>query len=89
MKARIGQFFLLIGVLCLALFFASDQGQALRVEFFVVGALLTGLGGYLYVRFRQAPPQADRFRFIRKSRQKAAERKAQKAAKKAAPPAKK
>jgi len=64
MKREIGIFFLLVGVICLAIFFVFG-GQAQGVQLFCIGAPLAALGGWLVYQTRDRTP-AVRFRFLKK-----------------------
>ncbi|MBN2148981.1 MAG: hypothetical protein JW726_16470 [Anaerolineales bacterium] len=77
-KGRIGVFFLMIGLVLLVIFFTTDQAQHPAYGFFFIGAALTFLGGYLIWRNRKPPAPTERFRTLRKMRQKQAERREKK-----------
>lgn len=77
-KGRLGQFFLVIGLILLAIFFTTDQSSSPACGLFFFGAVLAFLGGYLIWRDLKPPPETQRFRTLRKMRQKQAERKAKK-----------
>lgn len=68
-KSKVGQFFLLIGVILLVIFFASDVSQSLHVGYFFSGVLMGGLGIYLMVRHKKPAPQSGRFRMLRRRSQ--------------------
>jgi hypothetical protein len=83
-KGRVGQFFLVIGLILLTIFFFTAQGEHPAYGYFIFGALVTFFGGFLIWRYRKPRPQAERFRTVNRMRTNNAERKAKKAAKKAA-----
>ena len=63
---RIGIFFFFVGLIPLAVFFATDQSKKPQVGFFFLGLFLVGLGIYLIRRDWQPAPPANRFRLFRK-----------------------
>jgi hypothetical protein len=81
-KGRLGQFFLVIGLISLIIFFTTDQISNPGYGFFFVGAALTFLGGFLIWRDRKPPSETERFRTMRKMRQKREERRAKRTQKK-------
>jgi len=74
-KFQIGQFFLVIGVIMLAVFFVTDQSQNPQFLLFFGGLLVVAAGVSLMLRNR-TPLTGDspRFRSVRRYRQKARER---------------
>jgi hypothetical protein len=74
-KGRLGQFFFLMGLLGLVIFFTTDQSQNPQYLFFCGGALLILLGTFLFLRAFIPPAESSRFRGVRKWRQQQAERK--------------
>jgi hypothetical protein len=87
--ARIGTFFLVIGMLGLILFIASDLGDTAYFQYFVIGIILLSAG--LIFKRASAPPPAPskRFEGIRKWQQIRRENKAKKEATKIDPKKKK
>jgi energy-coupling factor transporter transmembrane protein EcfT len=80
--SRIGTFFLLIGIVVVILFIASDIGAQTYFSYFFIGVILLALGWYF--KRISAPPasQGKRFEGIRtlqqKNRESAAKREAEK-----------
>ena len=74
-KFQIGQFFLVIGVIMLAVFFVTDQGKDPQFLLFFGGLLIVAAGVSLMMRNR-APLTGEsmRFRGVRRYRQKSRER---------------
>ena len=68
MSRQIGQFFFFIGVILLVIFFASDQSENTAWGYFISGAALIALGGYLMWRNRRTDLENNRFRAYRKMR---------------------
>jgi hypothetical protein len=81
-RGRLGQFFFLMGLFGLVLFFTTDQSQHPQYQFFCGGALLILLGSYLFWRAFNPPAESSRFRRWRKWRQQQAARKQAKQQKK-------
>lgn len=82
--ARMGTFFLLIGVFVMMLFVATDRGGQANFLFFFISVILLVFGWY-FKRISAPPPkQGDggRFAGIRKWQQKQREAKAKREAKK-------
>ena len=76
--SRIGTFFLLLGVLVVILFIASDMGEETYFRYFFIGAVLL-VAGLILKRMAAPPPTVSkRFEWIRKSRQKQREAKIKK-----------
>lgn len=69
MAARIGQFFLFLGLIVLVVFFGTDQVRQPVYGLFCIGSVLFGFGILLIWRNRQPPPPSERFRLFRKSRE--------------------
>jgi drug/metabolite transporter (DMT)-like permease len=65
MLRRIGVFFMLVGILILFLFFASDRTSSQSLTFLCAGSALSLTGGMLWYRGRDRTP-AERFRTLRK-----------------------
>lgn len=70
MAARIGQFLLFFGLIALIIFFASDQAFSPAYEYLCSGLLLTGGGVLLMWRNRKPSQPSERFRGVRKMRDK-------------------
>jgi hypothetical protein len=62
---RLGSFIMLIGLILLVIFFASDQSQKPEFELFFSGSLLTILGGFMILRYRPPAQPSGRFRVLR------------------------
>ena len=65
-RARLGSYLVLIGLILLVIFFASDQSQNPQFGLFFSGSLLTILGGFIIWRFRPPPAPSGRFGLFRK-----------------------
>jgi hypothetical protein len=78
--SRIGTFFLLVSVLILILFVASDMGNTTYFRYFFIGALLLFTGFILKRASSQPSKPGKRFEGIRKIQQKNRDAKAQKEA---------
>jgi uncharacterized membrane protein HdeD (DUF308 family) len=65
-RQRIGSFLILIGLILLVIFFASDQSQDPQFGLFFGGTVLTILGGFMFWHFRPPPTPSGRFRLFRK-----------------------
>jgi hypothetical protein len=75
LKFQIGQFFLVIGVIMLALFFVTSEGQSPQYLLFFGGVLIAGCGISLIMRNRTPfASESARFRRVRRMRQQARER---------------
>jgi len=82
--SRIGTFFLILGLLIIILFVASDVGDTTYFSYFFIGIILLAAGFILKRMAVPPPPSNKRFEGIRKLQQKSREAKAKKeAAKKA------
>ena len=77
-KSRLGQFFLVIGLVMLIVFFGTDQSQNPQYYLFFLGAPLTALGIFLYWRNRKPAEPSNRFEGFRKMLQSDKEPKAPK-----------
>jgi nicotinamide riboside transporter PnuC len=75
---QIGQFFLVIGVILLAVFFVTGESNDPQYLYFFGGVLITAFGVYLMHRNRSQSGESARFRAIRRQRQKARERREKK-----------
>lgn len=75
--ARIGTFFVVMGIGSLILFVASDFAQKTDFDFLFVAMLLIGLG-WLCRRRKPPPPSAGRFSGIRKIQEDAKKRREEK-----------
>ena len=67
MSAQIGQFFLVIGLILLVIFFGTDQVHRPAYTYFCGGLLILLLGIYLYWRDRPPVKPSGRFRILRGS----------------------
>jgi hypothetical protein len=82
--ARIGTFFLLIGIVLALLFIASDTATAYdpalktNYNYLCLSVLLLAVG-YFFRKRAAPPPAADRFKFLRKMRENAKKKKEEKA----------
>jgi hypothetical protein len=87
--SRIGTFFLLMGLLIVVLFIASDIGDVTYFSYFFIGACLL-TAGFVLKRMAAPPPASGkRFEGIRTWQQKRREAKAKKEAAKKDPKKKK
>jgi Sec-independent protein translocase protein TatA len=78
-KFQIGQFFLVIGVIMLAVFFVTDQGKNPQFLLFFGGLLIIAAGVSLMTRNRTPlAGESMRFRGVRRYRQKSRERREKK-----------
>lgn len=82
-KGRVGQFFLIIGLISLVIFITTNQVDNPTYGYFVAGLALSLLGGFMIFQDRKPPAPTARFHSYRKMRQKQAERKAKKKARQA------
>ncbi len=73
---RLGNFFLLLGLLLVTLFILSIIGESPQSDFLFGGALTIFLGYRLH-RKAAPPPPSNRFRLLRQAREKARQRRAQ------------
>jgi hypothetical protein len=74
-KFQIGQFFLVIGVFMLAVFFVTDQSRSPQFLLFFGGVLVIAVGISIMMRNREPPTgESARFRRVRQYRQKSRER---------------
>ena len=74
-KFQIGQFFLVIGVIMLAVFFVTDQSQSPQFLLFFGGLLVIAAGISVMMRNREpSTSESARFRRVRRYRQKSRER---------------
>ena len=80
--SRIGTFFLLLGVLVLVIFIASDVGQETYFGFFFIAAILFVVGIIFKRMSAEPPPPSKRFEGIRKIQKQRIEAKAKKQAEK-------
>ena len=79
LKFQIGQFFLVVGVIMVALFFVTGNGGHPQYLLFFGGALIVGAGISLMMRNRPpSPGESARFRRVRQARQKARDRRERK-----------
>jgi hypothetical protein len=62
---RIGTFFALMGVLLIGLFILSDMAKTPSCNFLIAGAVLLGVGIFLWLKNPAQPPQqTGRFRIL-------------------------
>jgi len=74
-KSQIGQYFLVIGVIMLAVFFVTDQSQNPQFLLFFGGLVVGGFGFFLMWGSRSSrTDESARFRSVRRYRQKSRER---------------
>lgn len=73
MTWRIGQFFLFLGFLFLAYFYATDQARHPSYLFFCFGLLIVIFGVYLMFRNSTPKPPSGRFRILRGKKDKESE----------------
>ncbi len=73
-KGRVGQFILFIGLILLVIFFTTDQAKHPQYELFFFGLIGVGCGVYLIWRDLKPPPESQRFRSLRKWRDKQGDR---------------
>jgi len=66
MRWQVGQFLILLGLIGLIVFFATDQAKSPNYLFFCSGLLVLILGITVMWRGRNPPPPAERFRLFRK-----------------------
>ncbi len=69
---KVGQYLLVVGVLIMVLFFASDQAGQPFFSLFCVGVLLIPFSIYMMFRFRKPPAPSERFSSLRKWQQRKA-----------------
>ena len=70
MSARIGQFFVYLGLIALVIFLATSQAASPAFSYLCGGALSLLFGVFLIMRIRTAPPEGSRFRMLRGSGKK-------------------
>jgi len=64
--ARIGTFFLLLGIGLLVFFFLSEAAQQVTFEYFCWSLILIVLGFIFRGQFKKATPASGRFSLVRK-----------------------
>ena len=64
-KWQVGQFFLVLGILLLILYFITNQAKSPTILYFCSGVLLLFLGIYLMWVGRNPPMDRERFRMLR------------------------
>jgi hypothetical protein len=69
-KWSIGQFFLLVGILLLVLYFATSQVDSPIVYYFCFGVIFLLFGVYMMWIGRNPPIASDRFRSFRRMSEK-------------------
>ena len=72
-RSRLGQFFFIIGLIMLIVFFGTDQSRNPQYYLFYLGAPLTAGGLFLFWHYRNPPPPANRFSGVRKMMQSSKE----------------
>jgi hypothetical protein len=72
--SRIGRFFVLLGAVLLAIFFASDLADAPRFNLFFWGFFSLVSGILIWRRGRTPAPPSERFRIIRSLRERGKEK---------------
>ncbi len=87
--SRIGTFFLILGVLVIIIFIATDIGDEAYFRYFFIGIILLSIGFILKRMSAPPPPPSKRFEGIRKIQQKSRDAKAKKDAAKNDPKKKK
>ena len=70
LKWQVGQFLILVGVLILIVFFASDQIKTPNYLFFCSGIVICFLGGLVMWQGRNPSQPSERFRLFRKRSEK-------------------
>jgi hypothetical protein len=70
MLHRVGNFLLIIGLVFLLYFFASDQSENPQFLLFFGGVVISLLGVYVWWRFHPRPEESERFRSLRKMGQR-------------------
>jgi hypothetical protein len=65
-RRRLGNFFLAVGIVLLALFFVSDYLEAAEGWYLFLGAGFFGYGIYLAVKGRKPSEPSQRFRTMRR-----------------------
>ena len=66
---RIGTFFILIGLGLIGLFILSDVADSPSCNYLVIGAILLGLGIFLWFKDPRQPPEpTGRFRLLQRSK---------------------
>ena len=66
LKWQVGQFLILVGIILLIVFVASDQIKTPEYLFFCSGIVICGLGGLVMWQGRNPPQPSERFRLFRK-----------------------
>ncbi len=74
-KSKIGRLLLLIGLILLVIFFATDQSENPSYGYFCIGVVGFVLGGLLMVRGHHPPAKSMRFRTLRRWRAQQRQRK--------------
>ena len=64
--ARIGTFFLLIGIGLLVFFFLSEVAEQVKFEYFCWGLILLILGFVFRGQFKKATPASGRFSLVKR-----------------------
>jgi hypothetical protein len=70
-KSKLGQYLFIIGLILLAIFFASGEGWSMALGYFLTGLVLVFLGGFIFFRGRKpVDPNTARFRTVHKFRER-------------------
>jgi uncharacterized membrane protein YbhN (UPF0104 family) len=69
-KWQVGQFFLVVGVLLLILYFITNQAKNPTILYFCGGTLMLILGIYMMWLGRNPPLDRERFRMLRQMSEK-------------------
>jgi hypothetical protein len=71
LRARIGMFFLIIGIFSLIIFSAYLRAEAKGgIQYFLIGVTACGLGGFIWNRYREKAPPSLLFRLFRRRKSK-------------------
>ena len=74
LTGRVGRFFVLLGALLLAIFFASDLADTPRFNIFFWGFICSISGVLLWRKGRVPPEPSNRFRYLRSLRNRGKEK---------------
>ncbi len=70
MKNQIGQFFMVVGLIVLAVFCATTHANSPVYPICIGGLAIFAFGSYLFWRGYSAPPPSERFRMLRNRKKK-------------------